>query len=439
MVPIEPFEELGRHVAREQADLIGPGKTHERTKAMFLARLRQRRPAKRRGRRDAVFLAAAAVALALVVAYVSLPSQRDLKCFVGIARLPVAVGAWMSAPATAPLEIRFSDGTKASLWPEARGRVIRLSPHGADLVVEQGRASFDVVHQVAGHWQVSTGPFAVQITGTRFDVEWQPEKDRFELSLYDGHVRITGCALGGGQELGTGQRLEASCARKEFRISKLVGEASPVARVVAPAGVDSATPPELQTKLEAFRADLAQVRPEQHANQRSVSVTAAGERASDSWSSLARAGKFEEAYRAASALGFEAECLTRDVTEVLLLGDAARLSGHVDEALAAYQAVRQRWPGSANGALAAFQMGRAEFDQRRNYAAAERWLRVYMTELPNAEFAAPALGRLMEAEVRLGRYESARDLAKSYLDRYPKGSHVDAANQVLGASSAHSN
>ena len=96
----------------------------------------------------------------------------------------------------------------------------------------------------------------------------------------------------------------------------------------------------------------------------------------------------------------------------------------------------QLFPPTDDAALAAFQVGRAEFDQRRNYAEAEKWLRSYLSEQPNGEFTAPALGRLMEAEIHLNRYESARVLAKSYLDRYPKGSHADAAHQVLDASGA---
>jgi ferric-dicitrate binding protein FerR (iron transport regulator) len=177
MVPVEPFELLGREVARQQQRLLEPGSHHERLKANILSRATEvKRP---RRRRPAVLaLAAALVVAAVAVYWRSSVAPRDLVCFVGNADTPSRVGTWMSASDSQALKLRFSDGTRASLWPDARGRVTRLSPFGADVVVEQGRASFDVVHREHGHWQVSTGPFVVQVTGTRFDVEWQPEKDR---------------------------------------------------------------------------------------------------------------------------------------------------------------------------------------------------------------------------------------------------------------------
>jgi len=135
-------------------------------------------------------------------------------------------------------------------------------------------------------------------------------------------------------------------------------------------------------------------------------------------------------------MGFEGECRVRTASELSLLADTARFTGHIGRARQVYEAIRQRWPRSASATMAAFQIGRAEFDQRHDYREAETWLRLYLSEQPAGEFAAPALGRLMEAEVRLKRYESSRALAKTYLDRYPQGSHADAAHQVLDPSLA---
>jgi TolA-binding protein len=350
----------------------------------------------------------------------------------------------MSAPATDPLKLGFSDGTRVSLWPRARGRITRLSPNGADLVVEQGRASFAVVHQARSHWQVSTGPFVVQVTGTRFDVEWQPEEDHFELSLFEGHVRVLGCGLGEGQDLNAGQRIEASCARKEYEVSAVAKEPTH-ASGATPSGDDAsegfAAP---RAQGSELRSDLAQrasnrtsvsaASPPQAAAPAPANTPTRAQEVAPNWTALARAGRFADAYDAALSADFDAECLARGAPELLLLGDAARLSGHVDRARQAYLAVRRRWPGRAGAALAAFQIGRTEFDQRRAFGEAETWLRAYLREQPNGEFAAPAMGRLMEAEIRLNHYESARTIAKSYLDRYPRGAHGVAAQQLLDAS-----
>ena len=434
MVPLKPFESLGQHIAAQQ-DAQGLSELdYERQKAEFLAQaFHARRRYRRLPRWAGLALAAtmSAAALALVV----MSSHRALKCFEGSTAVPVPVGAWVSASNAAAVELRFSDGTQAKLWPQARGRVTRLGAHGADVVVEQGRASFQVVHRDDSRWQVNTGPFVVQVTGTRFDVEWHPENDHFELSLFEGHVRVSGCALGAGQELSAGQRVEASCGRKDFRISSLSSAVETPHELRAASTAPGAP---LVERAPALNAPLA-ASADQKALGHAASTPAAATSPAEQWTTLARAGRFADAFTAANRVGFEAECANRGPTDTLLLADSARLSGHIEPAMQAYQVVRRRWPASAGAALAAFQMGRAEFDQRGNYRSAERWLRVYEREQPNGEFAAPALGRLMEAELRLGNDEAARGLARSYLIRYPKGPHADAANQVLGAAPAHAN
>jgi TolA-binding protein len=114
-----------------------------------------------------------------------------------------------------------------------------------------------------------------------------------------------------------------------------------------------------------------------------------------------------------------------------VLSDAARLSGHPAEARLSYLALRRRFAGSESAALAAFQIGRADFDSRADYASAERWLGVYLREEPTGALAAAALGRLMEAEVQLVRPREARAVAKRYLARFPKGAHAETAHRVL--------
>ena len=355
MAPLNPFADLGRHIAEQQDALPLAPDQHERAKTELLRRAFAL--SRRRARRATwPILAAAALTASGAALYVG--SQRALKCFAGSAQAPVAVGAWMSAANAAPLELGFSDGTHATLWPHARARITRLGSRGADVVVEQGRASFEVVHHDGSHWQVSTGPFAVQVTGTRFDVEWHPEEDHFELSLYEGHVRVSGCALGTGQELRAGQRVEASCGRNEFRIFELSSEAAPPRVETSTgqngAGVRGEAPPsDIPSKAASRQSPQSAGRAvvgSRVARSRVVQGRSEGE--VEPWLPLARAGRFADAYGAASALGFEAECSTRGPSDTLLLTDAARLSGHIEPAMHAYEVVRRRWPGSPSAALA---------------------------------------------------------------------------------------
>ena len=95
---------------------------------------------------------------------------------------------------------------------------MRLSPLGAEIVVEAGRARVEVVPHHGADYRLRTGPFDVEITGTRFVAAWNPVKDEFELDLEEGRVLVRGCGLGDGVKLEAGQRLEATCNPAKFSV-----------------------------------------------------------------------------------------------------------------------------------------------------------------------------------------------------------------------------
>ena len=148
------------------------------------------------------------------------------------------------------------------------------------------------------------------------------------------------------------------------------------------------------------------------------------------WASLARAGRYADSYALANAAGVASECAHRGADDVLLLGEAARLTGHAEDARIAYDAVRRRFPGSAQAAQAAFNLGRLEV-RAGHSTASVGWFETYLRERPQGPLAQAALGRLLEARVELGDTRAARDTARSYLERYPAGPHADAARKVL--------
>jgi TolA-binding protein len=353
-------------------------------------------------------------------------SERRVAFVVGEHRAEGVVGGFIAATA-APLPVTFSDGTRVTLEPGARGRIVSTTSVGAELVVESGRAVVAVVPRPGNRWQVSTGPFVVHVTGTRFEVEWHPDRDAFALVLHEGHVRITGCAFGEGQAVKAGERVDASCGRGEFRVSRLDARAeatSPTAseQVAEPAGHEKDAEVDALAPMEAKRTPSGQTGP--------LPARAGAPAAGADWLSLSRRGRFREAFAAAAPrLGQLYE--GANASELLLLGDAARLSGHPAEARRSYLALRERFAGSEGAALGAFQLGRADFDLRGDYASAERWLAIYLREEPEGPLAAPAMGRLIEAEVHLAHLGEARALAERYLTRFPKGPHVETARRVL--------
>jgi len=69
------------------------------------------------------------------------------------------------------------------LNPKSRARLATLDAVGAHLVLESGAADVHVTPNHGARYRVSLGPFAVDVTGTRFDVGFRPSDELFTLNL----------------------------------------------------------------------------------------------------------------------------------------------------------------------------------------------------------------------------------------------------------------
>ena len=57
--------------------------------------------------------------------------------------------------------------------------MLALESNGARVLVEKGAADVAIAHRAArGEWRFEAGPVTVEVTGTRFRVDWNPEDDR---------------------------------------------------------------------------------------------------------------------------------------------------------------------------------------------------------------------------------------------------------------------
>jgi TolA-binding protein len=149
------------------------------------------------------------------------------------------------------------------------------------------------------------------------------------------------------------------------------------------------------------------------------------------WRALAAKGKLRDAYAAAEAAGFEAECERASGRELLELADAALLAGRMDRANLALLAARRRYPGTPHAAAAAYRLGRMAFDQRGALGDARNWFQVYLQEAPSGGLAREAAGRLIEIDLRTGNVAAARARAEQYLRQYPDGPHAELARKVV--------
>ena len=332
----------------------------------------------------------------------------------------VAVGEWIFGSPDEEKTLRFPDGSDLSLERRTGVRIHSLHPEGAHLSLEHGGLSAHIVHKERTAWSVTAGPFTVEVTGTRFDVDWSPERQSFRLDLEEGTVRVTGPMLRDGRLMRAGEKLLASLSEERIEIEdanhlKTVifnGEETVAER----GAVDD--PPALSPR-EASPADTS---PDPAAGKRSPTGS--------KWQSLAKSGRYREAMVSAKRSGVPDILKNESAATLMLLGDTARRSGDLDVAAKAYRVVRRRFARTPHASGAAFSLGLMAFDNQRNYQAAAKWFASCTEATPPGAFTREAAGRLMESLDRAGDSEGARTAARRYLTRYPGGPHARLAEKL---------
>jgi len=86
-----------------------------------------------------------------------------------------------------------------------------------------------------------------------------------------------------------------------------------------------------------------------------------------SWRQLALTGRYADALSAAEADNFDAICGRESSVDLLLLADTAHFAGSGARAEQAFRAVRNRFAGGHEAAVAAFSLGRMAYDERHDY------------------------------------------------------------------------
>jgi transmembrane sensor len=418
------LDALGRTIAEMQdaalATRSGVGPTE---RLADVHREHARRAAARQGvsLRRSLSLAVAALATAAVF-LLWFSHEQALEFTVGPSMKEAErgeLGVWVSAPAKEPSVIAFSDGSKVRLTAGAQARVVSTSEHGARVVVERGSVRADVVPRARNDWWVIGGPFEIHVTGTSFDARWEPEHESLHVTMYEGHVEIRAECLPRVRSLSRGESAVIECPRGELAVTapkpSPSAESVSVPLLAAPAAPAAPAATRPSARPERGRATASDIPP----------------LAAPSWNAWARLGSYKEALTAAEREGFGSLSATLSLGELLELATTARLAGNAARATEAYSAVRSRFSGTDGAATAAFHLGQLAFDGARSYAEAHRYFTTYLRERPSGALAAEALGRLMEAEQRLGDLTAARATATVYVQRYPAGAHARLAKSLL--------
>ncbi len=361
---------------------------------------------------------------------------------------------YVRADAGRSAHLTFSDGTRIQLAPGAKVSVGAPGAHGARVRVQDGRAHFEVVHRPHAAWTVEAGPYTVEVTGTVFDVRWSGAEEVAEVRLRVGSVRVTGPLLTEHATLRPGQSLIARLAARELRIEDerpaapalpetRAAAPSPAERAEAPAPADQAAAPPAQQAAASATPPIAaparrpEAKPKRHPRRVALVGPPAPARAPApwtprDWSARVASGQASDVLAEAEERGIDAVLAEVDAPALVALADAARYNGRRDLAARVLLAERQRFPDTPGAGSAAFFLGRLADDQGKSTDALD-WYRRYLSEQPRGPYASEALGRAMLGVARVSGRASARALAQEYLERFPNGTYLLHARQILSA------
>jgi hypothetical protein len=289
--PLTPLGELGAKISESLAEDAG-----SRERAIEQARQRLTADALRPAARSRPFVPAFAFAAAAAVVLVAwfLLGRGPAPLRFDVDGKPGAAQTWLAAPSARPLVVSFSDGTVLDVEPSARARVVDVSQNGADIALESGLLHARVVHTGRSAWRLNAGPFAVRVTGTRFDVRWDPAAQQFSLAVLEGSVVVSGSIVGAERAVRAGEKLLASVA--QGRLELISAEMAAAARATKQAAPGA-------------RADDAAGTNVPGAEPAAAAVEASGKEAPGSaWRDFAKKGDLRKAFAAAEARGFSGVC-----------------------------------------------------------------------------------------------------------------------------------
>ena len=130
------------------------------------------------------------------------------------------------------LALQFSDGSRVALEPKTQARVVRSTADGATVLLERGRLAASVVHRERTSWSFEAGPYAVSVTGTAFDLTWDPRSENFGLHMTEGSVVVHGCGAETWRARG-GEDLNLACDEAAGVSTSVVRDTTPATAVAS--------------------------------------------------------------------------------------------------------------------------------------------------------------------------------------------------------------
>jgi transmembrane sensor len=393
---------LAEDIALASNDLEPVWDDQRSTRLLSGIRIRQRR----RVQMQRAFSALAVMAVIGGGAYFARAgSTLGLASQAPMASRSASKSATVSAPAVATAvqgtireghTIRLLDGSRAQLFgAQSELAITRNDRDRVSLRLSQGRAHFDVVPNAARSFEVEAAPYRVVVLGTIFDVE--RSGSHVAVSVERGRVRVYGPQ--GAEDLLPGQS-------KRFATVGVV--------------------PEKLAELEAVRRD----EPEAVELERERVISRPARRGAEtipSWRSLTQSGDYDAAFESLR----KSRVVQNDPAELMDAADAARLSGHPEDAVGYLERVVKGHRKSPVAPLAAFTLGREYLDRLGQPHKAAEAFELSRKLAPVGSLAQDALAREVEALSKGGNAQKAYLRAREYMDAYPNGRRLRAV-QLYG-------
>lgn len=304
--------------------------------------------------------------------------------------------------------LRIQDGSQVFIAPHAGLSLAAATPSEVTVVLEHGRALFEVAKNPARRFVVKAGDVEVRVIGTRFTVT-RDERD-VSVQVERGIVEVRD-----GEHV---QRLERG--QSWARPPTVAAAPTPAAEVVVEPTVD--------TPSEELAAETPETEPEADVPSRTPSTKRPPRRVphgNGGGSAVAAAPTTAPVREPLPPVAETPAKPNNEPTPADTFAAAmrARGAGQTKEAIIGFQQVAERWPSSAYAPMGAFEWGRlaldVQHDPRQAARAFERTLELATSE----SLVEDALARLTEA---YARYDvgSCRRVQADYLRRFPEGPHV---------------
>jgi transmembrane sensor len=301
-------------------------------------------------------------------------------------------------------QVRFADGSSVQLLDaHSELDVGAASPSAVEVALRAGSAEFEITPNPQRRFIVHAGVAEISVLGTHFRVFREAQRVKVEVTRGRVEVRF----IGGARQLTAGES-------NWFPPPEPVAQAHEAADSPAPAPSANGAP---------GNVPLPSV----------VGANAEGTSTRRRFLEHAAHKQYAAAY---SLLERTPEVVGSSAEDLMLAADAARFSGHPQQATHFLERMTREHPQDSVAPLAAFTLGRIYLSQLGQPARAADAFALSRRLAPGGSLAEDALAREAEAAELAGQHGRARALVGEYARRFPSGRRLDGVRKSLGLGSA---